>query len=441
MWPSWARERLLSYAVVQPEPYEPAPHHKLIARALERVERGECARLMIAMPPRHGKSRLASELFPAWYMGRNPDKNVIACTYSQEFADDIGRKVRNQLAGEIHRKAFPKCGLREDSTSVRRFHTEAGGAYFAVGAGGPITGRGAHVLLIDDPIKGQEDADSETQRRKLKEWYASVAYTRLMPGGAVVVIQTRWHEDDLAGWLLRDHAHEGWEVLSLPAISDDDQALWPDAYPLERLQAIKRAVGSRVWESLYQQRPSPADGGMIKRGWWQSYRLAPTDFDEVIQSWDAAFKGGPGSDYVVGQVWGRKGADCYLLDQIRDRMDFPATVQAIRTLSAKWPDAGAILVEDKANGPAIVATLKREIPGVIAVEPQGSKAARLSAVSPRIEAGNVFVPDPTIAPWVHDFLEEAAAFPTGAHDDQIDAMSQALLRLSVDDDGPRVLSL
>lgn len=430
-----AQDRLLCYAVAQPEPYDAAPHHKLIARKLEAVERGEITRLMIFMPPRHGKSRLASELFPGWYLGRNPDRYVIASTYAQDFADDIGRKVRNQLASPLHGAIFPACGLRDDSKSVRRFHTSKGGVYFAVGAGGPITGRGAHLLLIDDPIKGQAEAESELYRRRLKDWYASVAYTRLMPGGAVVVIQTRWHEDDLAGWLLSEHQHEGWDVVSLPALSDSGDALWPDAYPVERLEAIKRAVGSRVWEALYQQRPSPDDGGLLRRNWWKFYRQAPSDFDEIIQSWDATFKDTQGSDYVVGQVWGRVGADKYLLDQVRARMDFPATVQAIRTMSAKWPKATAKLVEDKANGPAIIATLKSEVTGLIPVEPQGSKQARAAAVSPQIEAGNVYLPDPSHepkVPWVHDFIEECAAFPNGAHDDQVDAMTQALQRLGVD---------
>lgn len=424
------QESLTAYAIAQQEDYQVAPHHRLIARKLEAVARGEVKRLMIFMPPRHGKSRLASEFFPAWFLGRNPKQQVIACTYAQELANDFGRKVRNQLQDPLFQAIFPESGLREDSKSASRFHTSEGGVYFAVGAGGPITGRGAHVLLIDDPIKNSEEADSETHRRKLKDWYASVAYTRLMPGGAVVVIQTRWHEDDLAGWLLREHAHEGWEVLSLPAISEEDQPLWPEAFPLERLQAIKRAVGSRVWEALYQQRPSPAEGGLIKRGWWKYYREAPSVFDEIIQSWDATFKDTQKSDFVVGQVWGRVGGDKYLLDQVRGRMDFPTTVQAIRMLSAKWPQAHAKLVEDKANGPALIAVLGSEIPGLIPVQPMGSKEARVSAVTPTIEAGNVYLPDPSLAEWVGDFVEECSAFPSAAHDDQVDAMSQALLRFA-----------
>lgn len=423
----FARVSLSAYAIHQNHGYQVAPHHKRIARALERVASGECKRLIVCMPPRHGKTMLASEFFPAWYLGKNPSHQVIAATYAQQYANDIGRKVRNQLLDAKHREVFPACRIRVDSRSATRFNTSAGGAYYAVGAGGPITGRGAHLLLIDDPIKGAAQADSDVERRKLREWYTSVAYTRLMPGGAVVIIQTRWHEDDLAGWLLREHADEGWEVLSLPALSDEGAALWPEAYPAERLLAIKRQVGSRVWEALYQQRPSPAEGGMFKRAWWQYYRELPAEADQVVGSWDLTFKNKATSDWVVGQVWARCGARKYLVDQVRGRMNFPETIAAIKAFVAKWPQARPILIEDAANGPAVIATLASIIPGIVAVTPIGSKVARAAACTATVEAGNVYLPEG--AEWVGDFVEEHAAFPNGAHDDQVDAMSQALPRL------------
>jgi predicted phage terminase large subunit-like protein len=192
---------------------------------------------------------------------------------------------------------------------------------------------------------------------------------------------------------------------------------------------------------LYQQSPQPAQGQIFKRDWWNFYRQAPFPFDEIIQSWDMAFKGTDASDFVVGQVWGRKKADKYLLDQVRARMDFPTTIQAVKTLSAKWPQAHAKLAEDKANGPAVIDTLKREISGLIAIEPQGSKEARANAVSPQIESGNVYLPDPSIAPWIHDLIEECAAFPKGTNDDQVDAMTQALLRLGEGTVDPSSVSL
>jgi predicted phage terminase large subunit-like protein len=205
--------------------------------------------------------------------------------------------------------------------------------------------------------------------------------------------------------------------------------LWPERFGQEEVEALKRTMGSYAAAGQLQQRPAPAAGGILKRHWWKFYREAPRPFSEVIQSWDCAFKDTRTSDFVVGQVWGRHGADKYLLDQVRGRMDCPATIQAVKRLSEKWPQTQAKLVEDKANGPAVIATLKHEIVGLIAVNPEGGKEVRAHAVSPQIEAGNVYLPDPTIAPWIGGFLDECAAFPNGAYDDQVDAMSQALVRL------------
>jgi hypothetical protein len=219
-----AHQDLACYAIAQLHTFELARHHELIVAKLEAVERGELSRLMIFLPPRHGKSLIASSLFRAWYLGRHPEHHVIFTTYGQELSDDFGRRVRNFIVDQVHLAVFPNCRLSEDSSAAHRFNTTKGGAYYAVGRGGPITGRGAHFLLLDDPIKDHEEANSETTRKSLHEWFASVAYTRLMPGGAIIVIQTRWHEDDLAGWLLREHASENWDVLSLPALRNTTKA-------------------------------------------------------------------------------------------------------------------------------------------------------------------------------------------------------------------------
>src|SRR6185312_1921451 len=278
----YAFSKLIAYSAYQWPGYRDAAHHRLIARKLEAVERGEISRLMITMPPRHGKSMLASEFFPAWYMGRNPDHYVVTATYAQELADDFGRKVKNQIEDKSFGAIFPGVALADDSKSAKRFHIEDNeggfehtlkqrGAYYAVGVGGPLTGRGAHLLLIDDPVKNREDADSEIVRKKTRDWYTSTAYTRLMPGGRIVIIQTRWHEDDLSGWLLEDHQHEGWEVLNLPAINDDGEALWPEQYDLVALNKIKLAIGARDWSALYQQRPSPETGNYFKAEWLKPY--------------------------------------------------------------------------------------------------------------------------------------------------------------------------
>lgn len=422
---------LLDFACATFPRYQVAPHHRLIAERLMAVERGDIDRLIITMPPRHGKSELASVRFPAWYLGRNPDRRIIATSYSAALAYRMSRQSRNIVGGPGW--PFRDVRLAGDLAQVQQWDIAGQrGGYIAAGAGGPITGSGAHLLLIDDPIKNQEEADSATYRENLWDWYTSTAYTRLEERGAIVVIQTRWHHDDLAGRLLAAERAGGdrWDVLHLPAIAEDGSALWPEKYDRAALDRIRTAVGSRVFTALYQGTPSNDDTALIKREWWRYYRQPPAQFDQVIQSWDMTFKDGIKNDYVVGQVWGKVGADCYLLDQVRGRLDFPATLTAFRALTAKWPQAVRKLVEDKANGPAVIASLRHEIPGITAINPEGGKVARVNAVAGVIEAGNVYLPDPLIAPWVAEFVEEATAFPTGTHDDQVDATSQALVRLT-----------
>jgi predicted phage terminase large subunit-like protein len=422
-----ARERLAPYALVQGPTYQVAPHHRAIAQKLEAVERGDIKRLMIFMPPRHGKTKLASHYFPAWYLGRNPARYVIATTYAQEFADDNGRAVLDQLRDPLHRATFPACSLRRDSKAVGRFQTDQGGVYFGVGAGGPITGRGAHLLLIDDPVKGQEQAESETQRRKLKDWYASVAYTRLMPGGAVVIIQTRWHEDDLAGWLLREHAQEGWDVLSLPALDDFDRPLWPEAFGLPELQAIKRAVGTRVWTALYQQRPTPPGGSIIKLEWFRRYSARPANFAAIVQSWDTATKAKKLNDPWVCTTWGITVDDTavrfYLLEVFRKRMEYPEGKRTARNLRARW-NPSAILVEDASSGQSLGPELQLEGMPIVLITPQGEKMFRLAVESAKVEAGMVYLPE--VADWLIDYEAELVACPNAPHDDQADSTSQFL---------------
>ncbi len=417
-------------------PYE---HLLFLNRKLVDIAAGRIKRLIVSMPPRHGKSELVSRYFPAWYIGTFPDKRIILVSYEADFAATWGRKARDLL--EEHGPSLFGIRVSGTSSAANRWDIEGHeGGMVTAGVNGPITGKGADIGIIDDPVKNDQEAMSATYQERAYEWYKSTFRTRIQRDGAIILIMTRWHENDLAGKLLAAQEAEGekWEVVSLPAIAEDDdplgrefgQPLCPDLFSKDALESIKKAVGSYWWASLYQQRPSPAEGGVFKRNWWQYYRRVPDKFDEIIQSWDMTFKDTKTADYVVGQVWGRKGADKYLLDQVRDRMDFPATVQAVRNLSAKWPQARAKLIEDKANGPAVIATLKQKISGLIPIEPQGSKESRAWAVSPEVEAGNVYLPDPSIAPWVHDFIEECAAFPNGANDDQVDAMSQALMRLN-----------
>lgn len=417
-------------------PYE---HLLFLNRKLVDVAAGRIKRLIVSMPPRHGKSELVSRYFPAWFLGTFPDKRIILVSYEADFAATWGRKSRDLL--EEHGPSLFGVTVSKASSAASRWDIEGyEGGMVTAGVNGPITGKGADIGIIDDPVKNDQEAMSATYQERAYEWYKSTFRTRIQRDGAIILIMTRWHENDLAGKLLAAQEEDGekWEVVSLPATAEDNdplgrefgQPLCPDLFSKDALESIKKAVGSYWWAALYQQRPSPAEGGIFKRNWWQYYRRVPDRFDEIIQSWDMTFKDTKTADFVVGQVWGRKGANKYLLDQVRDRMDFPATIQAVRTLSAKWPQAKAKLVEDKANGPAVIATLKKEISGLIPVEPQGSKESRAWAVSPEVEAGNVYLPDPSIAPWVHDFVEECAAFPNGANDDQVDAMTQALMRLN-----------
>lgn len=408
--------------------YEHFRHTELICEALQPIAEGESKRILIEMPPRHSKSMTVTETFPSFFIGKNPNKRVIASAYSDNLARKFGRMNRNKLA-EFAPQLFSINIATEKSASNNWGIEGTRGGMIATGIGGSVTGEGADLLVIDDPVKNAEEANSDTMREKVWDEWESTLSTRLHKGGSVIVIMTRWHEDDLIGRLLERSPHK-WERLRLPAIAEDEddllqreegEALCPELGFDEEWAATKKIeVGSMVWASLFQQRPSPSDGNIFDRNWWHFYNKAP-HFQEIIQSWDLAFKDANSSDYVVGQVWGRKGADKYLLDQVRAKMDFPATVQAIRTLSKKWPRAKAKLIEDKANGPAVIASLKREISGLIAVNPEGGKVVRAQAVTPDIEAGNVFLP--VNETWMHDFIEECSSFPNAKHDKQLSCIN------------------
>lgn len=398
---------------------------------------GRRRRLLVAMPPRHGKSELVSHWTPVWFLDLFPTRRVILASYEADFAATWGRRVRNTITRHAERL---RVRVAEDSAAATRWDTTEGGGMVTAGVGGALTGRGAHLLIVDDPVKNREEAESAARRATVWDWWTSTAYTRLEPGGAVVLVMTRWHEDDLAGRLLAQMTAGGerWDVLALPALAEADDPLgreagaplWPARFDAEALAGIRRAIGSYDWAALYQQRPAPAEGGIFKRDWWRFYDTPPARFDEVLQSWDCAFKDAKTSDFVSGQVWGRVGADKYLLDRVHARLSFTETVKAIRALSARWPQAHAKLIEDKANGPAVIDTLTHEIAGLIAVEPQGGKEARAHAASPQVEAGNVYLPARHVAPWVDEYLDELAAFPNGRYDDDVDATTQALLRLT-----------
>lgn len=418
-----------------------APHLDRINDALLKIVNGEISRLMVLLPPRHGKSEFLSKYFPAWYLGMNPDKRIILTSYEADFAAQWGRRTRDLLE-EHGPRLFPEpVKLNPDSSSASRWDIAGhSGGMMTAGIRGPVTGKGMDIGILDDPVKNAEDAASKTLQDHNWEWYQSTFYTRLEPDGAIILIQTRWNENDLAGKLLAEMKTGGeqWAVLSLPALAEENDPLgrpvgtplWPERFPVSALERIRTTAGSYFWNALYQQRPSPEEGEIFHRGWWRFYRVQPWDighFDEMIQSWDCAFKDTKSSDYVVGQVWGRIGSARYLLDQVRGRMDFPATIMAVLSLSTKWQRARRKLIEDKANGPAVIQQLKTRVSGLIPVEPEGGKIVRARASTAEIEAGNVYLPDPSITPWIHDYIEEFAAFPTGRNDDQVDATTQAMI--------------
>jgi predicted phage terminase large subunit-like protein len=425
---------LACYCVASYPSFQLARHIEILLTELEAVERGDVKRLIVSMPPRHGKSLTSSVHFPAWYLGKHPDHSIISCSYGQDLSDDFGRKVRNLVSDSLHRATFAACLLSEDSTSMRRFNTTAGGSYYAVGRGGAITGRGANLLLIDDPLKDLDEAQSEIIRRGLHEWYASVAYTRLQPGGAIVLVTTRWHEADLAGWLMREHADERWKVVSLPAIAeaDDDwrkegEALWTERYPVPVLAEIRAAIGTAAWTSLYQQRPSAAEGQIFKRDWFERYSTPPESFTRIIQSWDTAFKSGRENDFSVCTTWGEAKTGYYLLHLWRARVEFPELKRKVEELAGLWTPS-AVLVEDKASGQSLLQELKAET--LLPIRPirvDSDKVARAQAVTPLLEAGRVFIPPQ--ASWCDDFLDEVASFPNGIHDDQVDSLTQGLAYL------------
>ena len=433
---------LLEYARFQMPEYQTPAHIKLLAHKLEEVERGNIKRLAIFMPPRHGKSQLTSQFFPAWYLGRNPSKFVIATTYAQDLADDFGRSVRNQIQDEDYNRIFNDCTLSKDSSSVRRFHTTGSGVYYAVGAGGAITGRGAHLLLIDDPIKGREDADSDAMRSNLIDWYRSTAYSRLMPGGSIILIQTRWHEDDLAGWILRETSHEPWEVIELPAVLDEKaskilkrpkgQALWPEAYDKKRLEEIKKTAGSREWNSLYMQRPSAEEGNILKRYWWKEWTEDnPPECNYILQSWDTAYTVKSTSDYSAVTTWGifeHNGIqNAILLSARRERWEFPELKsEAIKLYNEFKPDV--VLIEAKASGWSLIQELQRAGIPITPFNPKkADKKTRAHSVTPLFESGRVWYPSSKY--WAEDVINQCAQFPSSNYDDLVDSTTQALMRL------------
>lgn len=411
------------------------------------VKARKAPRLIICMPPRSGKSEIVSRNFPAFAFGVNPDLQIIACSYSADLTSRFNRDVQRLIDNEKYYSVFPDTLLNSQNVRVSAKGSyirtsdlfeivNHKGAYRSTGVGGGITGAGADVLILDDLFKDRAEADSATIRDKVWDWYTSTAYTRLSDGGGVIVMLTRWHQDDIIGRLVRnaeDGSGDKFTVINYPAIAEHDEphrkqgeALHPERFSLERLLSIQKTIGSRDWAALYQQRPVPDGGAVFKLDAfrrWNDTNLPPK-FDRLIGSWDLTFKDSKSSDYVVGQIWGTKGIDYYLLDQVRGQWDFTKTLDMFIQLAQKWSSVNRWLIEDKANGSAIISILKGHIHGVTAITPTESKLERAYSVTPMIECGNVYIPES--APWLPALEDELLSFPAGAHDDQVDSMTQAL---------------
>jgi len=440
-------------------------HLKLLDKYLMMAVSGECKRLIIQMPPQHGKSMLISEHLGVWYLGNFPDNSVMLCSYEADYAKTWGRKSRRLM--EKWGPTLFGIQVSKDSRAADNWEIEGKrGIFQTAGVGGPVTGKRAHLLIIDDPVKNAADAMSPTMRERNKDWFRTTSSTRLQKKSTVVIVQTRWHEDDLAGWLQNEFP-DVWTVVNLPAIAwgpadlpadefkpdalgrKPGEALCPNLHPLENLLEKARLMGEFWFSALYQGRPVPASGGIFKEATFKYWAWDPEScvtksgdrvsdlpvelpekFDYIIQSWDMTYKDTKDSDWVVGQIWGAKGADRYLLAQFRDRCSFGTTVKAVRLMSATHfgKMSKDKLVEFRANGPAVCAVLDREIAGLKDVEPEGSKEARAHGVTFQFESGHVYFPHPGEAgnEWVAGLLYEFKFFPAARHDDQVDCATQAL---------------
>lgn len=428
------------------------PALEKIDAALGDVAAGTCDRLMVSLGPQEGKSERVSRRFPTWMLARDPSTRVAIISYAHRIARRWGKTIRDDVVAH-----GPKLGIHVDPEAAVDEWTLTGqrGGVYTSSPTGSLTGRAVDLLIVDDPYKDGKQADSVAWQERVRDWWTEVAIPRLGPGVAVVIVATRWREDDLLGWLQKRDGGDEWRVINIPAQADHDPEKGetdvlgrePGEYlksargrTREQWEKRKRDAGSRSWLALFQGRPAPAGGNIFRESWWRYYEQpqwvarddgvhVPLSFHEVIISADCTFKDTDSADYVCLQVWGRRGVEAFLLDQVHARMDFTTTIDRFRRLAAKWPAALLKLIEDKANGTAVINMLRRQIPGIVAVEPDGGKVERAAAVSPFVEAGNVWLPSPELAPWIDGYVQELKAFPKAAHDDQTDTTSQALNRL------------
>jgi predicted phage terminase large subunit-like protein len=415
-------------------------HHALMAKKFEEIADGKVRRLIINMPPRHTKSEFASYLLPAWFLGRYPHKKVIQCSNTAELAVGFGRKVRNLVDGETYAKIFPNVALRTDSKAAGRWATNANGDYFAIGVGGTVTGKGADLLIIDDPHSEQEAALAASDPSvydKVYEWYSSGPRQRLQPGGSIVIVMTRWGKRDLTGRVLQSMVErdgDEWEIINLPAIMPSGKPLWPEFWSLDELMALKEELPSSKWNAQYQQEPTSEEGAIVKREWWQIWEGdSPPPCEFIIQSWDTAFTKNERSDYSACTTWGvfykdenRNDAHIILLDALKERLEFPELKSRAMEMYREFePDA--FIVEAKASGAPLIYELRSMgIPVQEFTPVRGNdKITRINSVADLFASGRIWAPRKR---WAEEVIEEMAAFPNSDHDDLVDSATQALIR-------------
>jgi len=415
-------------------------HHALMAKKFEEIANGKLRRLIINMPPRHTKSEFASYLLPAWYLGQFPNRKIIQCSNTAELAVGFGRKVRNLVDGETYAKIFPNVALRTDSKAAGRWATNANGDYFAIGVGGTVTGKGADLLIIDDPHSEQEAALAASDPSvydKVHEWFTSGPRQRLQPGGSIVIVMTRWGKRDLTGRVLQSMVErdgDEWEVINLPAIMPTGKPLWPEFWSLDELEKLRNELPISKWSAQYQQDPSSEEGALVKREWWQVWESErPPVCEFVIQSWDTAFTKNERSDYSACTTWGVFHKDenpddvnIILLDALKERLEFPELKLRAMEMYKEWePDA--FIVEAKASGAPLIFELRSMgIPVQEFTPTRGNdKISRVNSVADIFASGKVWAPRKR---WAEEVIEEMAAFPNSDHDDLVDSATQALLR-------------
>jgi predicted phage terminase large subunit-like protein len=436
-----AQKNFMAYVRMMWPGFVAGRHHALVAKKFEGIADGTIKRLIINMAPRHTKSEFASYLLPSWFLGRFPHKKVIQTSNTADLAVGFGRKVRNLVGSEQYSTVFPDVSLRQDSKAAGRWATNKEGEYFAIGVGGTVTGKGADLLIIDDPHSEQEAAMAAGNPEiydKVYEWYTSGPRQRLQPGGAIVIVMTRWGQSDLTGRVVKDamkrEKGEDWEVIELPAILPSGNPLWPEFWSLEELEALKEELPASKWNAQYQQSPTGEEGAIVKREWWKRWKAdRPPPCEFIIQSWDTAFTKGERNDYSACTTWGvfymdenPNDVNVILLDAFKKRMEFPELKQMAHRMYLEWePDA--FIVEAKASGlPLIMELRQMGIPVSEFTPSRGNdKFVRLNAVTDLFNSGKVWAPDTRQADEV---IEEIAVFPNGSHDDYVDSTTQALIR-------------